>query len=280
MNIVVPDNNYENKVRSLVVANPLLRPTSCIFTAGRDMTKTSDRYAKTNDLGVVESLNAAGFFVSAYKERKAHNGLNQEFKPYKAVYQNPSFGKLPDGTSFTVMQRGASDGTSKLILGGGLFRILCTNTMVVGSDLFKPVSIKHMGEVDEPLKDLVDRLIAMAPQVFDRVKAMSSKVLTQPQVLEFAERATALRFDTTEVTVDPRDLVRVRRDADSGDDLWRVFNRTQEALIRGGDYKTQSKTNKEDGTPRTPRKVSTVKNIELDWNINTQLWQLADQFMN
>ena len=280
MNIVVPDTNYEDRVNALVTVNPLLRPGSGIFTAGRDTSKTSERYAKTNDIGVLESLNAAGFLVSAYKERKAHGGLNQNFKPYKAVYQNEKFGKLPDGTSFTIQQRGSSDGTSKLILGGGLFRIICTNTMVVGSKLFDDIAIKHMGEVDEPLKDLVERLIASAPKVFSTVKDMTARVLTPTEARQFAEKAIALRFDTAEVEVDPLELLRARRESDKGDDLWKVFNRVQESLTQGGDYKSQSKVTKEDGSVRTPRKVSAVKNIELDWNMNKGLWMAAESYLN
>lgn len=268
------------RLQAIANVNPLITPQSSILSLGRDLEKTSTKYKKTNDVNVVEELNRAGFQILAYKERKAHQGKNQNFKPYRAVYQNPSFGKLPDGSTFTITQRGASDGTSKLVLGGGLYRILCSNTLIVGSSLFKPFAIKHVGDVETPLQNIIEQLIDSVPRVFGRVKDMSAHSLSVQDALEFAERAAALRFDPTEVKVDPRDLLAARRDEDNSIDLWTTMNRVQENLIRGKTFKAQFAGPAKDGSDKQPRAVSAVKDINLDWDINVGLWNLASSYLH
>lgn len=264
---------------SLLQANTLLKPTSSLLTTSRDLSKTSERYKMTRDVEALASFNAAGFQLSAYKEVKARNPDMQSHKTYRAIYQNPALGTLADGTSFTIIQKGASDGTNKLVITAGLFRILCTNTMVVGRDLFDPVAIKHIGEVDSQLDNLVDRLLDVAPRVFNTVKQMTARTLSPVEQIEFAAKAAELRFNSKEFNIDPKVLLEARRPSDEGATLWNTFQRIQEGLIKGG-YQVQSKLPKEDGSDRKARKAMSLRNINMDFDVNTGLWSEAQKYLN
>ena len=90
----------------------------------------------------------------------------------------------------------------------------------------------------------------------------------------------ALRFDNIdESPIGHRQLLTCRRYDDLDRDLWTLFNRVQENLIRGG--LSGIRRRNEDGVmilnskPRTMRGIrSGDRSIEL----NADLWRLADSF--
>jgi hypothetical protein len=89
----------------------------------------------------------------------------------------------------------------------------------------------------------------------------------------FAMQASALRWPEADFSNIPSapGLLRVRRAADSGDDLWSVFNVLQENLIRGGVRYFHPQTGGR-GKSRAIRSIT--ENVRL----NQELWQLAEDF--
>lgn len=63
--------------------------------------------------------------------------------------------------------------------------------------------------------------------------------------------------------------------SDRGDDLWRTFNRVQEGIIRGGQYRR----NRRDANGNALRNTTArpIQNIDGDRAINRALWTLADE---
>jgi hypothetical protein len=67
------------------------------------------------------------------------------------------------------------------------------------------------------------------------------------------------------------DIKNVSRPEDEGNDLYKVFNRVQEGIIRGG-FNINATT--KSGT----KKVRKISNMLKDLDINGQLWVLAEEF--
>jgi hypothetical protein len=67
----------------------------------------------------------------------------------------------------------------------------------------------------------------------------------------------------------PAQLLACRRSEDLGDDLWRVYNRCQEHLLRGG-------LSRRSITGRLNR-TRPIGSIRRDVALNGQLWDLAMQ---
>ena len=99
---------------------------------------------------------------------------------------------------------------------------------------------------------------------------MKAVQLSAPEQNLFAETAITLRYDTEEKSapVTAAQVLQPRRDGDGGNGLWEVFNRTQEALVRGG----------VDGTAARGRRAKTrgVTGIDENTKINRALWALAE----
>jgi hypothetical protein len=239
----------------------------------RDPTKTTERYVETDDLGVVQVLNDHGWFVSNYQQMSAHCVEKAPYKQYMATYRNPELPKLDNEADLTILQRGSKDGTKRFVLDVGLFRFACLNGMVTGERLFKPVVIKHIGDVPNQLGYLLDQVNEAIPLVYGTVKEMSVRDLSEGQQFDFARKAVALRFKEDKNGVNIADVLKPRRTEDAGNSLWKVLNRLQENLIKGGTFIYTTKDNKQ-------RHSKAIKNIDLQYDINVGLWDIAESYLN
>ena len=120
------------------------------------------------------------------------------------------------------------DGSSAYQLRMGLFRVVCTNGMIVSRGAFPAYCVSHRGNV-------VDEVVAAALNIAERFESLAGQVehmehrqLFKHEQHEFADRALALRFeDAALVGMQPSALLAVRRVDDAGSDLWSVLNRVQ-----------------------------------------------------
>lgn len=160
------------------------------------------------------------------------------------------------------------DGTTAYQLRMGIFRAVCTNGMIVSRGAFPMICVAHRGNV-------VDEVIARALQITERFESLAQQVefmehrrLSQIEQFRFAERALALRYpDSAQAGMAASALLNCRRVEDIGDDLWRVFNRCQENLLRGGLSRRSA-----NGRLLRTRQITSIKR---DVHLNNQLWELA-----
>jgi hypothetical protein len=123
------------------------------------------------------------------------------------------------------------DGTSAYQLRMGVFRVVCTNGLIVSQGAFPAYRVSHRG-------DVVDEVVTGALEVSERfgslaaqVERMERRPMPQDEQIRFAERALAVRYpDLAQSGMRPSQLLTCRRVQDTGDDLWSVFNRVQENL--------------------------------------------------
>jgi hypothetical protein len=164
------------------------------------------------------------------------------------------------------------DGTSAYQLRMGLFRVVCTNGLIVSRGAFPAYCVSHRGEVVE---EVVTGALKMSEE-FDRLAAqverMEQRRLMKDEQLRFAEAALTIRFpDPAERGMHSSQLLNCRRVQDLGDDLWTVLNRVQEGLLRGG----LSRRSVSGRLTRT-RRISSIKE---DVRVNGRLWDLGAEVL-
>lgn len=164
------------------------------------------------------------------------------------------------------------DGTSAYQLRVGIYRVVCTNGLIVSQGAFPMVRVNHRG-------DVVDAVITGALEMAERfedlagqVERMERRSMSQAEQIDFASQALVVRFDDVATAgMPPSVLLGSRRVEDVGDDLWRVLNRVQENLLRGG----LSRRSVSGRLTRTRR----ISSIRQDVRINSRLWDLAAQVL-
>lgn len=237
-------------------------------TAPRD--DVSSRYGFVNTADLIGAMRENGFVptqVNSYMRR------NEDMR----AYTKHMIRFRPAGDSLKKLMKGdvvpqmvlvnSHDRSSQFSLFGGLWRLVCSNGLMVSDGAkVEPMIIRHTTSAIDGLLDATGKLIKQQKFVFEHVEAMRNVVLSEKQAALFAEAALALR-PTRAGTIDPTQLLKVRRPEDEGFSVWSVFNRTQENLMRGG----------LNGVTANSRAVVTrgVTSVNADMHINTGMWRLA-----
>ena len=171
-----------------------------------------------------------------------------------------------------VIMINSHDGSSAYKLSAGVFRLVCSNGLVVGREDVRQ-TVRHSGNVVDDVIEGATRIISDFELVSRDMETMKSVQLEKPLMLAFANAAIEARFNTEEKPVTAEQILRPRRHADMSADLWTVFNRVQENVIRGG-ITGFSK----DANGRTQRRrTREVKGIDQNDTLNRALWRLATE---
>jgi hypothetical protein len=163
------------------------------------------------------------------------------------------------------------DKSSAYQLHCGLFRLVCTNGMVVAT--FQWISIKHSGFNPDSVIEASFKVLGAVPDIMNKVQLFQDRILTDAERLALATGAATYRWeDPNKAPVNASMLLNPRRFGDGAKDLWTTLNTVQENVIRGGqrDYSRR----RPDGS-RMP-KSRAIKGIDEDMKLNKALWQMAE----
>jgi hypothetical protein len=262
---------------NLVLRNPeqaplsieQLRKFSPAIFAKEAHEDVSDKYGFMPTFKVLEHMHKAGFVPVEARNYQRRDPT--AFKFTKHMLRFRQAGKLEtrkvgDIVPQTVLIN-SHDRTSRWELYGGLYRLICANGLLVSeSSAVVPVKLRHTLHLAETVVETSMKLIAQHKHVFEHIKVMQGTKLSDRQQAGFARTALALR-PTRGGVINAVDLLKPRRAQDEGDDLWHVFNRVQENLLKGGI----------EGITAAGRHIRTqeIRAIGADVDLNAGLWELA-----
>jgi len=238
--------------------------------AGQAHESRSDRYTFIPTSSVIDGLRGEGFVPTMAAQSRTRVEGKQYFTKHMIRFQNPELSaqNLNDSIPEVILIN-SHDGTSAYKVMLGIFRLVCSNGMVVAESMAASVSVRHTGNVIEEVVNATKSLIEFAPRVTESIRLWKTITLAPSEQLLLAEQALTLRYDDEIAPVTPEQVLRVQRYADQGDDLYTVFNRIQEGVVRGG----QRVYNTETGRRSRTREV---KGIDQNTKLNQALFALAE----
>lgn len=233
--------------------------------------RMSGRYTFIPTDRVLTGLMGAGFVPVEARQTQARRASLLHARHVVRLRRRFETVQLKDSTPEVVFLN-SHDGTSGYQLRMGLFRVVCTNGLIVSRGAFPAYWVSHRGNV-------VDEVIAGALKLseqFDslaaQVERMEQRRLVKDEQLQFAAAALALRYpDPVQGGMQAAQLLTCRRVEDLGDDLWSVTNKIQENLLRGG----LSRRTLNGRLTRSRR----ITSIQADVKLNGQLWDLATEVL-
>jgi len=229
----------------------------------------SHRYTFIPTIDAVEALRNEGFlpvYAGEARSRKAENfGYTRHVVRFR---RDDGFGKE---LSPEIVLLNSHDGTSSYQLSAGVFRLVCSNGLIVADSTFETIRTRHSGNVVDDVIEGAYRVIENSELIGSRVEEFRSVQLTDYQQLAFANSALRLRWDE-EAPIKADQLLSLRRFADRSNDAWTIYNRVQENLIKGGLRGRNS-----NGGRTTTRAVNSVsENVRL----NKSLWTLTEALVD
>ena len=251
----------------------------------------SDHYSFVPTMNVVNDLRELGYEVVDATQVKARKKSTNGYQKHMITLEHPKYKldqvnevEISDGKTETqvtkaeeypqILLTNSHDGGNAFTLSAGIFRLVCSNGLVIKTEDYGSARLVHKGYSFEAVQELVKQFEETVDEVLTRITAMKKVQLTKEQQIEFAKQAALLRFksksyneDNIEKVVNIDDLLNVDRKEDAGDGLYEVFNRVQESLINGK-YTYL-------GTKDKPRKARPIKNFKQNIEVNSKLSKLA-----
>jgi hypothetical protein len=231
----------------------------------------SDQYDFLPTIDIMRHLYREGDFVpvavsqskSRDSSRREHTKHMVRMRPRNDVSQN--IGEVrPE-----IVVVNAHDGTSMLAILAGMFRLICSNGMIVADGPTASFRVKHMGHVLDEALIGASIVMAEAKKRIAYTERMRERILTIEEYDKLCDDAYKLRITgEAELRGGARTIAYARRREDQGNDLWHTFNRIQENVIKGGQT-TYNPTTR--GRNSTREITGITQNVDL----NRDLWNLA-----
>ena len=242
---------------------------SSIFTKTAAPT-TSDKYTHIPTSVVLDDMSKLGWGVVDVQQVKARKGKG--FQKHLIVFRNNDVvinGEGGDTVFPQILLTNSHNGKISFTFTAGLFRMVCANGLVVSTEEFENVKMRHMGYTFEELQVKIKEMVERLPLTVESMNKMKSTEIGEEQAIKFAEKALTTRFTEKQLKVfkiDLKELIQPTRDEDNGTDVWSVFNVVQEKLISGDfTYTSGSKM----------RKARQIKNFSQDLKVNKELFGMA-----
>lgn len=235
----------------------------------------SEKYRFIPTIDVVDKMRENGFMPVRAQQSITRIEGKGDFTKHMLRFRHQDFiGQNVGDEVPEIVLINSHDGTSAYKLLAGIFRLVCSNGMVVQSADFDSISVRHNGK-----QDMVGEVIDASYEIIENVPAIMEKIsnfknvnLSLEQQNAFA--AAALELKGENPTIRPIDLLHSRRSADSSElngarDLYKTMNVIQENMLRGGLR----------GRSASGRRSTTraVKSVNEDVRINRALWRLTEE---
>lgn len=235
--------------------------------------RVSKRYSFIPTSVILEDLDALGWKVRqvvnpGYKSaaKKSHGRhLVRLFNP------NVHISNGGDKNFIEIALYNSSDGLSRFKMEVGIFRFVCENGLVIKTEDFGTINMKHVGYSFDALKTSIDGMLTRLPEVVGKINTFTARELSDVEMNQLAQRAYDLRGGGRVATAEElAEILQPRRDADKPNNLWTVFNRIQEAVITGGNMIVDARGR--------VRAAKPIRNLDKSLRFNQDLWQLAESF--
>ena len=245
----------------------------------------SDKYVQANTMTVIDDLAKLGWFPVQAKQCRAKKNSSGVRSFHMIALQNPNIKIMKtnaDGTQVVdtyprIIMTNSHDGYNSFKFMLGLFRLVCSNGLVVCDNQMVNMSIRHINYTFEELRRIVAQAIEEVPNIVNTMNKMRTIELSEEQKKNIARSMFKIRKNVEEdaqIEVSDEvleDILTPVRAEDKRNDLWTVFNICQEKMIKGG-FSASSKNNK-------TRKQRGITSIKKDMEFNQRLWGVASEYL-
>lgn len=227
----------------------------------------SQRYAYIPTATVLTELRKEGFQPFMVTQTRVRDEDRRDFTKHMVRLRHAAQINAAEANEIILLN--SHDGTSSYQLLAGMFRFVCKNGLVCG-DTVADVRVPHKGDVTGQVIEGAYEVLHGFDHAHASRESMQAITLDAGESEVFARAALALKYDDPDkpAPITETQILMPRRVDDRRPDLWSVFNRTQENLIKGG----------LDGRTVNGRRQSTraVQGIDQNLRLNRALWLLAD----
>ena len=255
-------NSNSLRLNSPLTNDQIFSVAPSIFAENKHVSR-SEKYSHIPTIEVLEGLRKEGFLPFMVAQSNTRIESKQDFT--KHMLRLRKIDEIESAEAKEIILINSHDGTSSYQMMGGIYRFVCQNGMVSG-DTLSDVRLRHSGNIKDDVIEAAYTIVEEFDNLENNLECMKSTLLLPVEAEAFAQAALTLKYDD-KAPVAARSLLDVRRSEDRGNDVWAVFSRIQEHLMKGG----------QPGRAETGRRITTrpVRAIDNDIKLNKALWIVA-----
>jgi len=196
----------------------------------------SANYRLIDTSSIVRQMQTLGFEMVHYSQTRVRTKGRDGFQKH-LIYLCPAADVLERNEVIPLISvTNSHDGTTALRLCAGMYRLVCSNGLIVGEGTLSAVRIIHRDYSAARLEKSVEGLLRGMGHLKVARKLWSEFALSPAMANRFAHAAVAIRWPVSQdrPTVAVSDLLAPIRAEDNGNSLWHILNRVQEKKLLGG----------------------------------------------
>lgn len=226
-------NFYQAFGNSSLAMDVLARRSPSIF-ATEAYSEMSERYGFVPTAHILEALHDHGFGVRSVQTANVRNKNRVGYAKHLLRLRHRDANCVEVGGSVPeIVLYNSHDGSSAFRLMAGVYRLVCSNGMIVGDSAFD-FRIAHRKNAPEKVVEAAYTVLSELPAITTGILDMQRTALLPQEQTALAEASLIVRYGEEEVPVHPTQVLQARRSADNHDDTWSVLNRIQENMVKGG----------------------------------------------
>ena len=237
-----------------------------IFAEDRHFSR-SERYSYIPTAAILSELRKEGFQPFMACQTRVRREDRRDFTKHMLRLRHES--QINSGEANEVVLVNSHDGSSAYQILAGRLRYVCENGLVFGES-FSDVRVPHKGDIAGQVIEGAYEVLRGFERVEESRDAMCAVSLDPGEQAVFARAALTLRYDDSDraLPITEGQILEARRWDDQGSDLWSVFNRVQENLVKGGLEGRSARGRRQRTRP--------VQGIDQNLKLNRALWMLAE----
>jgi hypothetical protein len=178
------------------------------------------------------------------------------------------------------------DGTAAFSMFAGLFRLVCSNGLIVQDKSQGSFRIIHKGDIYDLLEESIKTVVANCMNSIELAEILENRILNDLEQMEFARLSLETRWPLVDGTgrkiadsypVSQSQILAPRRNEDSKNNAWEILNRVQENLVSP----PSTMLMRSRGNVRTnDRKIRGISGIADTVRINRGVWDAIRTVVN
>jgi len=229
------------------------------------------RYNFVPTIDIIEKMDRNGWVLTSAKQSKSKSENETKYGTHIVQFQHPdlyvkdSSGGIEGRPTLVLLN--SHNGIKPLQTELGLFRLVCSNGLIIKSHDFGGFRERHTKFTNAEVQELIAEKVSIMDRTINKINDWTQIQMSSLDMRKFATDALLLRIssDRQPDEYEIASILEARRNEDKHNTLWHVFNRTQENLIKGGFQMAE-------------RQARAITNPLVDMTLNQGLWSLAENF--
>lgn len=267
------NNYFKQSVRQLSLDEVKCMAPSVVAIEGSK--GVSNKYSCIDSLDIVKMLQDDYWYPVKAEEVNCRLDHTKGYQKHMIRFQHKDL--IFKDESIECVFTNSHDGLSSFLFMLGIFRQVCSNGLVVG-DMFGEIKIRHMGITQNEVMDASRKMLDFVPVLTSKMDSFKRIKLSEPEQNIYADSVKVLLFpeikEVKEMPLENKVLLKARRYEDQNKrDLWTVYNRAQENIMKGK-LRYYQKNEAGELKRKSTRKI---RSIDKNIGINRALWNLTEE---